>query len=123
MNQKALLYHAMPPDFACESSTPILSSWPLLSLYRKKKKCSLHRRHTAVVMRRKIIDTSSGVTLTSETALSTFKKCNEGKALKLQPREYRKRKIIEKTEAKERESDQREEAALQKLAGQRAVEN
>ena len=117
---KALLSHAMPADSSTEERNCVLSPNSLLVLYEEKRNRRLPRRESEVVVMRGTLDTSSGVTLTSERALSAIKKCREKKKETWLREKARRQERIEKREARERKTSQLEEAALKKLALRRS---
>ena len=118
---KALLSHAMPADSSTEERNCVLSPNSLMVLYEKKIKGRLRRRESEVVVTRGTLDKSSGVTLTSERALSAIKKCREKKKETWLREKARRQGSNEKREAKERKTSQLEEAALKKLALRRPL--
>ena len=81
----------------------------------------MRRRSSAVLIRQGTLDTSSGVTLTSENAMCAIKQCEESKKKKWQAKKAREKERTDRREARSREKEQHEERALQKLERQRPL--
>ena len=118
---RALLSHALPADCSPEDENRVLSPGSLMSLYNKKKRSRMRRRSSAVLIRQGTLDTSSGVTLTSENAMCAIKQCEESKKKKWQAKKAREKERKDRREARSREKEQHEERALQKLERQRSL--
>ena len=72
----------MPADASSEVENRVLSPGSLMSLYDEKRRSRWRPRENEVIVKKGTLDTSSGVTLTSETAREAKKEEREEGLLK-----------------------------------------